>query len=318
MRVRSTSLVAGSLFAVAAAVAACSSGSSGNGNLTGGPADTASQFADQYCALITPCCADAGLSSNGAACHAWITLAEQQGTYNPTAGNECLAAMQQAHGQPDFCTTFGGNPSSCNQVFKGSSGGSVQPGGACMQDGDCAPAAGGSATCFTQFNFGDGGSNETRTCVQTTTGKSGDSPCIGDVNGDITEYAWQGAPPDKGVLCDASQGLYCDTTTHACAAFKRAGAACTSDSECGPEGYCGFQSGASTCTARVPAGSSCAGGLQCDASSYCDPATQKCVAALASGSACSTSEQCQSKVCVNGKCSGSNNLGLSLLCGGSN
>jgi hypothetical protein len=317
MRVRSASVVVASLFAVAAAVVACSSGSSSDGSLTVGPADTAGQFADQYCGLIAPCCADAGLSSNGAACHAWLTLAEQQGTYDPAAGKACLAAMQQAQSQPDFCATLGGNLSSCNQVFT-SSGGSVPPGGACMRDSDCTPAPGGSATCFTQFNVVDGGSNETRTCVQTTTGKAGDTPCIGDVNGDITDYSWQGTPPRQAVLCDAARGLYCDTTTHACAAFKSPGAACSSDTECGPEAYCSFQSGGSVCAARAPAGSSCAGGVQCDASSYCDPATQACIAALASGSTCSTNDQCQSKQCVNGKCGGSSNLGLWLLCGGGN
>jgi hypothetical protein len=304
--------LAGPLAAVAAiAVVACSSGSSSTGT-----AANSGSFADQYCAIIEPCCSATGLSTTGSACHGWVALAAGQGAYDPAAGSACISAMQQAQSSSDFCTTLGGNPPACNQVFKGGTSGTVQPGGACMQDSDCAPAPGGSATCFSQFNFGDGGSSETRTCVQTTVGKAGDSPCIGNVNGSVTEYSWsQGAPPGQGFVCDQSTGLYCDATSHACSAFKSAGAACTSDSECGPNGYCDFASG--NCAARLAAGSPCSGAssAQCAASTYCNSSTQVCTASLGNGSACTTSEQCQSNQCVNGQCSGSSNVGLALLCG---
>jgi hypothetical protein len=48
-----------------------------------GVSDTAQSFIDQYCALVAPCCTQAGLTS---ACALEVADAAQEGTYNPTAG----------------------------------------------------------------------------------------------------------------------------------------------------------------------------------------------------------------------------------------
>ena len=47
---------------------ACSSGSGGPGSVGSGATSTLSGFAQQYCAVLQPCCAQAGLTENAALC----------------------------------------------------------------------------------------------------------------------------------------------------------------------------------------------------------------------------------------------------------
>jgi hypothetical protein len=294
-------------------LAACTSS---NGNNGGGGADLSS-FASSYCSLFTPCCADAGLSTNGQSCRALISLAASQGTYNPSAGSACLTATQQAQSKPDFCTTLGGNPMACSKVFN-KNGGALPPGAQCMNDSDCAPSPDGSRVqCFFNSTFADGGSVETRTCeVQPVSTTAGDKPCVGTVDGTVTNYNWNnGTPPGTGYVCDKQSGLYCDSKTNTCLALGNVGGMCGSAQDCVTNAFCDFSM--QKCVARVPAGSACMQYDSCDTTSYCDQTSHKCVMLLADGTACSASQSCQSGSCVNGACakSGLNNLGLSLVCG---
>src|SRR5579872_201428 len=109
MRAGGGRLAAGAI--VAGLVAACSSSSSGG----------AAGFAQQYCSLIEPCCADAGLSTSGQACQALLGSG-LGGNYNATKGQACIDALKQQSSQPDFCTSGLSNPA-CNGVFSGSGGG---------------------------------------------------------------------------------------------------------------------------------------------------------------------------------------------------
>lgn len=143
-----------------------------------GLSDAAQTFIGQYCALVEPCCAEAGLTS---ACASQVTSAAQQGTFDPTAGATCLAALTALQGGSDFCGGLAvsiGSPTSpwatiaaCTPVFQ--TRGTTPAGQPCSQNSDCAPGPSGGAICLTSFVPGDGGASTlTETCQQLT-GKMG-------------------------------------------------------------------------------------------------------------------------------------------------
>lgn len=297
---------------VAVCVAACSSSSSS------GNSSSASGFGQEFCQLLEPCCADAGLSANGTVCQAFVSEATSMGTYNATAGQACISALQAASKSSTFCTDFGGNLPQCSDVF-GPAGGGAGPGKPCNTDSDCAKAPGGSAICYSVTNFVDGGTTSTSTCVQTQKGMAGQSPCVGTIQGNTTYFALNsGMLPGMGYTCDVADGVYCDSTTQKCTALVATGQTCTGNQECVANDYCAFGgTPGTTCQPRIAVGAMCtnSGSNPCVANASCDPTTGTCKAQLASGSPCSTSQQCQSGNCNNGKCSGTSNLGLGLLCG---
>jgi hypothetical protein len=300
-----------------AALVACSS-SNGNG------ASTEAGFAQQYCALLAPCCADAGLSANTSTCAELISALGQG--YNPAAGQACLNAATQASKEPGFCSSNSMSSSACSGVFSnsnsnsGGGNGSVQPGGSCQFETDCAPAAGGGASCLGGGFSADGGLAGSQ-CIQTTTGTAGQGPCIGTINGSSTETSWSGdtPPPSHAYVCNIASGLTCNSTTHQCSAQVGTGQPCNQDQDCEAADYCDFSgTSGSTCAARLANGASCATSASaCVTTSYCDTASQTCQPALPTGAACGsgTSTPCQSGLCVNNKCSSSSNTGLALICG---
>jgi hypothetical protein len=290
------------------ALAACSSGSASG---TAGAGDLAS-FASSYCSLIEPCCAAAGLPATGTGCRTLLTVIGGQHPYDAAKGEACIAAAQQASTSPGFCTDLGGSSVSavCNGVVggSGSTSGTAQPGQACQTDTDCAPAAGtgGGAACLMQ------------TCVQTTMGVAGDAPCIGTMNGNITEYMWTGTPPSTAYVCNVANGVACDGTAGACVAQQNVGATCTQDVDCVSTGYCAFNTvaGTSQCTARLPDGSPCGGttGAECLSTSSCDMTTSTCKARSPDGAPCTLASTCVSYLCSNGKCGANPGLALGLFC----
>jgi len=298
---------------VAAWVAACSSGS-GSGN-----SSSASEFGQEFCQTLQPCCADAGLSTSGSVCQAFVSEATSAGTYNATAGQACISALQAASKSPTFCTDFGGNLPQCNDVF-GPAGGGEGPGKPCTTSNDCAKAPGGSAICYSVTNFVDGGTNSTSTCIQTQAGKAGQSPCVGTIQGETTIFALTaGTPPGMGYTCDVADGVYCDSTTQKCTALATTDQACNGNQQCVTSDYCtssGTTAG-TTCQPRTPLGSPCSFGVtgQCVDGAYCDSSSSTCKTQLANGAACQTSQECASGNCNNGSCSGTSNLGLALICG---
>ncbi len=305
--------------ALSLAMAACGGTTSAGG--TGATSDV-NGFADQYCAALEPCCADAGLSTTGTSCHALITLLAGATQYDAAKGAACIQTIQQASGQPGFCTTFGGASASaaCNGVFSGLEGGasastgSTQPGQACTFSTDCAPAPGGGAECIST-----GGA--TSICVQTTDGKAGDSPCVATVSGSTTSFTFStGTVPSPAYVCNVADGVSCSQTTNACAPLAQVGQSCSSDLDCAQTAYCSF--GAATsgpqCAPRLADGASCAASLSgCMATSACDVTTMTCKPLSPDGSPCADASTCQSSVCENGTCgtSSNNQLGLALICG---
>jgi hypothetical protein len=251
-------------------------------------------------------------------CQAFVDGAASKGTYNASAGQACINALQAASKGATFCTDFGGNLPQCNDVF-GAAGGGAGPGQPCNQDSDCAKASGGSAICYSQTTFVDGGTTSTSTCIQTQKGTAGQSPCVGTVQGNTTYFGLNGGtPPGMGYTCDVASGIYCDSNTQKCTALGTTGQTCSGNQECVASDYCGFGgTTGSTCQPRNPVGSMCMnnGTNPCVANAYCDTSSGTCKAQLATGSACTTNQQCASGTCNNNKCSGSSNFGLALLCG---
>jgi len=306
--------------ALAAAVLATAAGLAsglGCGGGSGGAATSSSSFGVDYCNLIEPCCAQAGLSTTGSLCRALAGSAASEGSYDAAQGQACITGMQAESSSPSFCTTLGNDIPACSMVFT-TSGGSVPPGGNCSQDSDCAKGGGGGATCFFSFAFNDGGSSQTQTCVQTSVGAAGDGPCVGVVQSTGTLYNWTGSGPVplQGFTCAVADGLTCDDTTQKCIALATVGQACSSDSDCIPSAYCAFGSGQAQCAMRLADGASCSSaGTGCLSTSFCDPGSMTCKPLLPNGTACTDSQACASQDCANMVCSGSNNLGLQILCG---
>jgi hypothetical protein len=291
------------------AVVACNGSSSSGG----------SGFVQKYCQLLTPCCAAAGLPSNGQGCQQLGSSAASEPGYDDAKGQTCLSGMQAEQAAGTLCSTIGDDIPECSEVFPQESG-STPPGGTCQTDQDCAIASGGGATCYTNFQFTDGGSSQTPTCIQTQPGQPGDGPCIGNKQGSSTIYEWSGSgsPPTQAYLCDPSSGTTCDTTTQKCTALASTGGACTSDSSCVAADYCSYSGSGGQCTARLPDGAACGQASNaCLTTSSCDTTSSTCTPLLADGSACTTSTQCQSGSCDNQKCSDVGAaFGLALICGG--
>lgn len=299
-------LAAGTVLVLAGV--ACSSKSS----------NSTSSFVDQYCGLIEPCCSAAGLPATGSQCQLFVSAETSQASFDATAAQACLTAAQAEQAAGTFCTTLGGDIPACSQAFQQANG-TAQPGQACTEDSDCAPAPNGGATCFDQGLAADGGIAESETCVQTLPGQVGEGPCIGTQNGDVTTYSWSGTSglPQKAYVCNEADGTSCDFVSQVCVALAPVGQPCTGDSTCVASAYCNESTSSPVCAPRLADGSSCAAApTGCLTTSECDSTTNTCTPLVATGQPCSANPQCQSASCVNGTCTnGLGNLGLSLLCG---
>lgn len=262
---------------------ACGSASSGSG----GKDSPASEFITNFCAQIEPCCSNVGLSTSGATCTALTQAAASEGTFDAANGAACIAEIQREEAADTFCTTLGNDIPACNQVF--ASTGTVQGGQPCTQTSQCATPPGGGATCFLSVSTQDGGTTQTQTCVQTTTGQVGDGPCVGTIQPGITVYSWSGSgpPPPQGVLCSVADGLTCDGATQKCLALAGVGQPCTQDSDCITSAYCATVGSGQQCAPRLGDGSSCGNApTGCQATLYCNPTNTSCAPQVAFGSAC--------------------------------
>lgn len=303
----------GVLCALLATAFGCSSSSAGG---TTGTASGKDDFLSQYCAEFAPCCAKAGLPSDGAACRA-VYGALTPSNYDAAAGNACLSEIRALSSSPTFCDNLGsttGSAPSCKKVFQ-TTAGTVAPGGECTQDKDCAPSSEGSAKCASLYK----GGTTIKKCQIQIAGKAGDSPCVGTVDGNVTSYSSSGTAtdiPTKGYLCDVKDSVYCNSTSGKCTAISGVGGPCTSSysHECAKDAYCDLSS--KTCAAKKPASAACTGD-QCITGTYCDDTTKVCTTQLAEGAACKTSKECLSNNCINSKCakSGLSDLSLAFLCG---
>lgn len=276
----------------------------------GGGGGGASGFIGEFCEIYRPCCASAGLRSDGQQCRALYGALVPSSGYDSTAGQACLVAVRAQAGQPGFC---GGNlpePAACSGVF-GSSG-SKAPGATCTDDNECASSTEGDAECNSAFPP----SGEIRKCQVVVRGAAGSTPCVRTVNDSFFSSA--GTPTDvvpRGYACYVSDGLRCDEVSMACVALSPVGQRCGGFDDCVAGAYCDFTSG--TCLTRKAVGSACTGtsSFECVDTAYCRAASL-CTARQAAGTTCTADNECTSDSCVNMKCeAGSGNLSLTFICG---
>ncbi len=262
------------------------------------------QFANDYCALLMPCCKEAGLSSDPSSCEMLIGWVAAEGTFNESKGNECLAVVRAASSEPDFCSMDFDDEGACEDVFGGRSG-STQPGGTCEMDSDCASSAQGEGSCMSYY---DGDVRRT-VCMVMADGAAGDGPCVATKDGNVTWYSpGDGPPPALGYVCDQGKGTYCDGGTKKCEPLVAIGSDCSFGTPCVQGAFCS----SGTCQPTLPAGSACTIDDECGEKHYCD---EFCIAQLPAGSPCTSSSQCQGGWCTNDKCEGSDNIGLAFMCG---
>ncbi len=285
-------------------------------------AATSDSFADQYCAVFSPCCAQQNRPTDGATCKAFVSAAASGKTYDAAKGSTCLDQVKVGSAKPDFCQTLDIEAPACSEVYA-ATGGTVQPGSPCKEDTDCAPAADGKAECVSTPSSG----TETRICQIQVTGKEGDTPCVGTKDGSSTSFTFTssgtgGTPvtPSRGFLCNVADGLRCESKEKKCVRISDVGGPCDGSSNaCVKTAYC---DGTQTCAPRVTVGSPCgANGVSssaCVAEAYCDTTEKKCLATTPIGAACAKNEQCVSRRCLNGTCDSSagSSFSLAFLCGG--
>jgi hypothetical protein len=279
-------------------------------------------FASSYCSLLTPCCAQFGLSAKGDQCSALVQTAGAVEGFNAALAPGCLAAARQVAGQPGFCAAVASSMSTsvpaCDNIFSMGSG-AAGPGQACTTDSDCAAPTTGTAQCNLQEILVDGGGNAlSGTCIELLRGQAGQA-CIGTVTGGGTSLFFTGATsPTTDYVCYASDGLLCNLTTRVCSPPAATGASCEQDSDCVAADYCGADQ---KCAPRVANGATCTGSTgffmqgSCATTSFCDTATMTCKPLLQGGAPCMTNMQCSSQQCVNSACESSTS-GLVAVCSG--
>jgi hypothetical protein len=266
----------------------------------------AEEFAQDYCALLMPCCKQAGLSSDPSSCEMLFGWAASQAKFNESKANACLASMRAAASTPEFCSMNYDDEGACDDVFA-SQGGTTKPGGTCDMDSDCASSSQGEGACMSYYE----GDVRRTACMIMTDGNPGDGPCVATREGNVTWYSsGDAAPPALGYVCDQGKGTYCDSSTKKCEALVAVGGPCTYGTPCVAGAYCETSEG--TCQPSLPAGSACTNDDQCGEKHYCD---EFCKAQLPAGSPCTSSDQCQGGWCTNDKCEGSDNIGLLFVCG---
>lgn len=122
----------------------------------------------------------------------------------------------------------------------------VPNGGACIVDADCAKSTEGTVGCGI----------DAKICQLGVPGAVGSTPCLGTKGAAGTSAA--DSPFDRssmearGFLCDRADGLFCDSTTRACASLRAVGAACKNDNQCVVTAHCNSDV-MRTCEAGSPA-----------------------------------------------------------------
>ena len=290
--------VALAALALAAPFASCGGGAEDDGGAA---------FIARYCDAHQPCCAAAGLPTDGRACRALFESQDERPKYVAAAGTACLTALEQMAAAAGFCEGQTPEPAACGQAF----GSEPAPGSTCAAAGDCSPSTAGQVRCAA-VAAADGA--ELRKCQVLLAGQEGSAPCVGTVAAGITSYdgvTGSDVAPEA-YLCDRDAGLRCSGST--CVRLLTDGEACDLSGDCADTAFCDVTLG--TCAARKPLGATCGGqALECAAGAYCDEAAFTCAAQLADGTTCVANVQCQSGNCSGAACAPPASIGLGALCG---
>lgn len=280
--------------------------------------DYVALVAEFGCYALAPCCAGVGYRYDAATCRsvyaAFAKLSDSPAIqFDPAAAAACLKAFQS---NIPGCGAKG--PTECSSVYAGT----LQPGTACSNDGECFQPTGTEAECDVTDSV----------CVTLTQGKVGDAcdqTCMSAQEGAgvaycsmvmVTQYP---NAPYAHVACDRAAGLTCNVSSAHCEALSSVGAACTSDGNCVVGAYCetaGTSPG--TCKSRPAVGQACGStGQQCAIGAYCD-SQLVCQARKARGESCASSGECLGTCNDSGTCEGTSITGAftdaftALLCGG--
>jgi hypothetical protein len=274
--------------------------------------EAAQAFGTEYCALVEPCCASQGLTSQ---CSGTLLGAALGLDFDPAAAATCLAALHARQAGPDFCGGLAtvhpswNNDSAvipeCLTVFKAPAQpgvGTAEPGAACHEDTDCAPGPTGHSGCVFDI-FRTGAANDGSEICTGISGRSSD-PCVGTFAGG--GYSGNGGGPSNGFFCDRSQGVICDSATQLCVPGPGLGDHCESSLDCdGVVTYCNFNVSVQACAPRLTAGQTCAGSdaSECVDGTYCHPTTHQCTPQHGFGAACSPTisfpSECLAGLCKN-------------------
>lgn len=283
--------------AAVASILACSGSTVGTaGSQPISITELPTQFADEICDRLGPCCHAVSFAYEGGSCRGTLaaTFSESlskidpaHAAYDPNAARRCLDAFD---GVVQECGSFDSPAiqAACALVFVGK----LSPGAACNSDDECAQPAEGSAYC----DLGATG----RCVVQAGPphGKAGE-PCMGDcfVTGD--DSACSGIAPSAGgsatALCFHGDGLHCaaSATVPVCKPIAAIGEACTDSGGCAEGTFCN----AGICAATYDSGPCGTAYDACSSQSYCDDSTGLCTAKSADGAACPSNITCASGSC---------------------
>lgn len=262
----------------------------------------ASAYADAVCGTLADCCRSNGLAYDRSNCtaaaqglvQAMLNRGRSSGlTFDPKVAGACLAA---ARSSAIACGQDTDNDA-CDRLFTGTK----QPGAACDSSDECAPSTDGEVRCNNWFSEGKSGS----LCQVVTRAGTG-AACT------ATSTT---PPPATFVDCEAKEDLYCDSARAVCVSMPKVGEACFIS--CAKSAFCS----AGRCAARVAIGGACASdnpfNVECVDGAYCDLATTKtCLLKKAAGQSCAGNLECQTRRCNQGVCDASDDLTLSLFCGG--
>jgi hypothetical protein len=236
----------------------------------------ASEFIAGYCDALMPCCAGAGLATDGAQCRGLFGAVYGSGDYgfDQAAADECTAWLESVS-SAELCGDTVVTPPACERIFPPK--GNQAPGQSCESTGDCALSPEGDVECI-------GVEPEQSICRLTIQGTAGSAPCGWTLRDGVYTGGWNIDEP-RVYSCDSADGLRCDGT--ACVRLIPEGGACLETDECAASAFCSLETG--SCQPLLPAGSACKFFDQC------------------------SHGECTNLVCVPDS---PEDLGLAILCGG--
>jgi hypothetical protein len=275
-----------------------------------------SAFVNDFCDLHEGlCCTKRGKTYDASSCKNLLAFAGAVGTFNKAEGEACIAGMKAAQSSATFCSDYGGAEvqKHCNAAYTQKSG-SVQPGGACKSDTECAAVPNADVDCtFSSADF----ESSTRACQAVLRGKAGDD-CAGSKTTTASGVSATSKTGDFAPtisVCWSEDDLYC--VDGKCKAPGKMGDPCKPSDQysCPKDGFCGVEDVSSDfkCMPAPKLGEPCKN-QKCATGSHCGFTSKTCEADVPIGGACTTATDCgEGADCDNGKCAAAA-VSFSLFC----